>query len=298
MDTSTSSSRSVAPATSGAPDTAGADDGRVAWDAAAQAWLQRSELIDARHEVASVALLDAIGLRAGERVLDLASGPGGLGLLAAARVGPTGAVVISDFAPEMVAGARTRVDELGLANVTTAVIDLEHIDQPDAWFDVVLCRDGLQFARRPALAIAEMRRVVRSRGRVALAVWAEQDRNPWLGVVLDAVSGVLGFEVPPPWVPGPFSLASAHGLGELLEEAGLVEVRVSEAAVPLRTPSVEAWWSTTTSLAGPLAGILSSLPAEVHDAIRDQAQRAAELYRSDDALVFPGVALLATAVAP
>jgi SAM-dependent methyltransferase len=298
MDASTSSSRTVAPGAPGAPGTAGADDGREAWAGAAQAWLQRAELIDARHEVASVALLASIGLGAGERVLDLASGAGGLGLLAAARVGSTGTVVISDFAPEMVAGARTRVDELGLSNVTTAVIDLEHIDQPDAWFDVVLCRDGLQFARRPALAIAEMRRVVRSRGRVALAVWAEQARNPWLGVVLDAVSGVLGFEVPPPGVPGPFSLASAHGLVELLEEGGLVDVRVSETAVPLRAPSFEAWWSTTTSLAGPRARILTSLPAEVRDAIRDQARRAAEPYRSDDALLFPGVALLATAVAP
>ena len=74
--------------------------------------------------------------------------PGGAGLAAAARVAPGGGVVLSDVAAEMTAIAAARAEVLGLSNVSTRELDLEHIDEPDHSYDAVLCREGLMFAQQ------------------------------------------------------------------------------------------------------------------------------------------------------
>ena len=195
-------------------------------------------------------------------MLELACGAGGAGLAAAECVAPGGEVVLSDVVAEMTSIAAARAESLGLTNVTTCVLDLEQIDQPDLSYDVVLCREGLMFALDPARAAREIRRVLRPGGRVALAVWGPRERNPWLGVVFDAVSAQLGTPVPPPGVPGPFSLDDASELATLLRGAGLANVVVSELSTPLRASSFDEWWTRTSSLAGPLAGMLAALPEE------------------------------------
>ena len=91
-----------------------ADDGglraslRAMWASAAPAWGEHADYVDTRGAVVAQAMLDAAGLQRGERVLELACGPGGVGIAAAEIVGPDGAVVLSDFAPEMTAIAAER----------------------------------------------------------------------------------------------------------------------------------------------------------------------------------------------
>ena len=148
-------------------------------------------------------MLDRTRPMPGERVLELACGPGGLGLAAAGRVAPGGAVVLSDVAAGMTAIASSRASALGLTNVSTCELDLEEIAQPDGSYDVVLCREGLMFATDPGRAAGEIRRVLRPGGRAAVAVWGPSAGNPWLGVVFEAVSAELGRPVPRPAFPGP-----------------------------------------------------------------------------------------------
>ncbi|HYM57816.1 MAG TPA: class I SAM-dependent methyltransferase [Solirubrobacteraceae bacterium] len=234
----------------------------------------------------------------GERVLELACGPGGLGLAAAMRVAPGGEVVLSDVASEMTSIASARADALGLSNVSTCELDLERIQQPNGSYDVVLCREGLMFALDPAQAAREIRRVLRPGGRVALAVWGPRERNPWLGVVFDAMSAQVGAPVPPPGVPGPFSLADADKLTGLLSGAELADVVVSEFPVPLCAASFEEWWARTTTLAGPLAKVLAALPQEAQQALRARVQEAVSAYATPAGLEFPGITLLAAGRRP
>jgi SAM-dependent methyltransferase len=268
------------------------------WSAVAGGWGAHADYVDERASELSAAMLDAADLRPGARVLELACGPGGLGLAAARRVGPDGQVLVSDVAPEMVAIAAARAKEAGLANVAAKVLDLERIAEPDAAHDAVLCREGLMFVPDPAAAAAEIARVLRPGGRAAIAVWAARERNPWLGVVLDAVTAHVGRPVPPPGVPGPFSLADPGALGDLLERAGLAEVAVTEVPVPLRARSFDEWWARTVALAGPLAGILAAMGPDDRAAIRNRAQAAVAPYTASAGLVLPGVTLLASAVRP
>jgi len=265
------------------------------WARVAPAWAEHAAYADARGAEVTARLLALTTPAPGERVLELASGPGGMGLAAASRVAPDGEVVISDVAAEMVAIADERAAELGLANVSTRVLDIDAIDEPDASFDVVLCREGLMFASDPGRALSEIRRVLRPGGRLGLAVWGARERNPWLGVVFDAVNAELDRPVPPPGIPGPFALGNAARLDSLLRDAGLQDVSVSELAVPLRADSFDEWWRRTSALAGPLAAILASQPDPVADAIRDRARAAAAAYETAAGIEFPGAALIGSA---
>src|SRR3954469_12258762 len=240
------------------------------WASVADGWAEHADFADARGAAVTARMLDLAALRPGQRVLELACGPGGLGLAAAARVAPDGEVVLSDVAAEMSAIAGARAEAAGVGNVSTAVLDLEEIDQPDASYDAVLCREGFMFAVDPAAAARELARVLKPGGRVVLAVWGPRERNPWLGVVFDAVSAQIGAPIPPLGIPGPFALSDAQRLHDLLSDAGFAEVTVGEQPAPLHARSFDEWWSRTAALAGPLSNILAAMPAETVDGIRER----------------------------
>src|SRR3954469_17877698 len=120
------------------------------WASVAGGWGVHADYADARGAAVTARMLDLADPRPGERVLELACGPGGPGIAAARRVAPDGEVVLSDVAVEMTAIAAARAEEAGVRNVSTAVLDLEQIDQPDDSYDVILCREGFMFALDPA----------------------------------------------------------------------------------------------------------------------------------------------------
>jgi SAM-dependent methyltransferase len=263
------------------------------WATVAGGWAQHADYADARTAELTETLLELTMPQPGERVLELACGPGGAGLAAAQRVAPDGEVVLSDVAAEMTAIAAARAAARGLTNVSTCQLDLEDIEQPDASYDVVLCREGLMLVPDPARAAREIQRVLRPGGRFALAVWGPRERNPWLGIVLDAVSAQTGAPVPPAGVPGPFSLGDRDRLAGLLRGAELAEVVVSELSVPLRAESFEDWWTRTSALAGPIARVLAALPEAAVEALRGRVRDAVRPYETLGGLELPGVALVA-----
>lgn len=264
------------------------------WGRVAPTWRIYAEYADARAAAVTQQLLDRGEVGSGDRILELACGAGGTGLAAAHRVGPHGQVVLSDLAPEMTNIARDRAAELGLGNVTARSLDLQQIDEPDKSFDVVLCREGLMFAPDPAAAVTEIRRVLRMGGRLAVAVWGPRERNPWLGVVFDAVTAETGRPVPPPGIRGPFALADPDRLERLLGGAGFCDVRVSEQSCPMRDESFAAWWTRTCSLAGPLTERLAAMSEQQRAAVEQRARDAARAYETADGLDFPGLALIAS----
>jgi ubiquinone/menaquinone biosynthesis C-methylase UbiE len=267
---------------------------REMWAAVADGWEAHADFVEARGAELTQQLLSATEASPGDHVLELACGAGDVGLAAAPLVAP-GSVVVSDLAAEMTAIAARRAEARGLANVTAQTFGVEAIKAGDATFDVVLCREGLMFAADPALAVREIARVLRPDGRAALAVWGPRSDNPWLGVVFDTVSTQLGRTVPPPGVPGPFSLADADALEQLLETNGLDDVAVRGVSVPLSAASFDEWWSRVATLAGPLATILAGLPEAVRHGLAGQLEEAVSPYAArDGSLRFPGLALLAS----
>src|SRR3954469_1866306 len=256
------------------------------WQSVAPGWGEHADYVDARTAHLTERVLELARVAPGDRVLELACGAGGLGLAAAECAGE---VVLSDVAPAMVEIAAARARERGLDNVEALTLDLDAIAQPDASYDVVLCREGLMFAADPAGAVREIARILRPGGRVALAVWGPRGRNPWLGIVLDVVSEHIGAPVPPPGVHGPFTLDDADHLRDLFEP--LTDVAVEEFEVPLRAGSFDEWWARTTALAGPMAQLLKQLPeAELRTRARDRVHE----YLTPGGLEIPGVTLIAS----
>ncbi len=262
------------------------------WASVAPSWGEHAGFIDTRGAFVARAMLEAVSLRRGQCVLELAAGPGSVGLAAAEIVGPDGTVVLSDIATQMTAIAAARAQSLGLRNVTTCELDLEQIDYPAASFDAVLCREGLMLVPDPASAARETLRILRPGGCAVFAVWAERERNPWLGLLFDAVTAQLGVPVPPPGMPGPFSLEDPGALEGLLMAAGFVDVAVREVSTPMHTFSVDEWWSFVSSIAGPVASLLASLPDEVSAAIRNRAEASVAKFAGPEGYELPGVSIV------
>lgn len=257
-----------------------------------------ADFVDEQLAGPTESMLDAAHVGEGCDVLELAAGPGGAGLAAAHRVGPAGTVLLSDVSSEMIAVAAQRAG--GEVRVSTAVFDQSAIDLGDAAFDAVICRHGLMFADDPVAAVAEVVRVLRPGGHYAAMTWGPRDQNPWLGLVLDAVSDQFGVPFPPPGIRGPFSLDDPEELTRVLKAGGLRDVAVEAEVTPMRAASSEEWWQRVPSLAGPLAVALAAMEPTVRDEIAERALRSgAEAAVSEpEGISFDGMSLIASGSKP
>ena len=91
----------------------------------------------------------------GQRVLEIAAGPGDTGFLVAPFLG-SGRLVSTDLSSSMVDAARKRGAELGITNADYATLDAQAMDLPDASFDGVICRWGFMLMPDPAAALPRM----------------------------------------------------------------------------------------------------------------------------------------------
>jgi SAM-dependent methyltransferase len=131
-------------------------------------------------------LLDLVPVQHGERVLDVATGPGTVARIAAARAGASGRVVGVDVSPAMLAIARAWPPEPEAALIEYVESSATTMPIPDAAFDVAYCQQGLQHMSDPMRALFEMHRAVRSNGRIGLALWV---KSPF-GLFRDVVASL------------------------------------------------------------------------------------------------------------
>jgi SAM-dependent methyltransferase len=269
----------------------GKNDPARDWSAVAQAWDAIVDEVDEHSAAATEALLDRLAVGAGDRVLELAAGPGSLGARWSELVGPAGSVVLSDIAPAMVDVARQRNAATG--NVDATVLDASAIDRLDASFDVVACRMGLMFTPDPSVALGEMYRVLAPGGRFGALTWGGIEHNPWITCVGMAamMNGLVSGG--PPVGPGTiFSLGDPGALEALAKGAGFVDVVVEEHTVTFRADDIDAHVARVSSLAGPMAAAFQAASPEQLAAVRTTAAQLAAEYVTDDGLEIPGRALL------
>jgi SAM-dependent methyltransferase len=122
----------------------------------------------AMHRTEAELLLDRVGLRPGDRALDLGCGPLGVLDLLAERVGPTGRVVGIDREKRYLEIARQELDARGLDGVELVAADATATDLAPASFDLVHERLVLNNVPQPDAVVAEMVRLTRPGGHVAL----------------------------------------------------------------------------------------------------------------------------------
>lgn len=175
-------------------------------------------------------LVEAAALAPGERILDVACGTGVVARLAARAVGPDGVVAGADIEPAVLEVARKA--PLG-DRIEWHAAPAEALPLPDASFDVVLCQMGLQFVPDRLATLREMRRVLRTGGRLLLNV--PGPTPPAFEILADALARHVGPEAAG-FARAVFSLHDEGQLRGLFEEAGFREVEVRAAPKTLRLP--------------------------------------------------------------
>jgi SAM-dependent methyltransferase len=281
----------TSPGESSAKPEAARQQSRATWNAVAPGWYaQREELWKFSRPV-SEWMIRRLDPQPGDTVLELAAGLGDTGFMAARLVGESGRVIITDFAPEMVAGGRRRAEEIGVKNAEFRVLDAGRMDLETDSVDGVLCRWAYMLTTDPAAAFAETRRVLRPGGKLAFSVWASRERNPALSLV-GRVLELQGHIPPPePEAPGAFVMADPGRTRELVVRAGFAEPEIEEVSFRFSFVDQEAFWRYLTETSASASPVLRSLPTTAQEAIREQVHEAARPFHSGEGYAFPAVCL-------
>jgi len=224
---------------------------RELWRRGAEGWRRRQGAMRENTAPVSRWLVEAIDPQPGQRVLELAAGPGETGFIAAQRLGPEGRLLCTDQAPEMVEVARERAAELELSNVEFAVVDAQQLDLAPASFDAALCRWGYMLMGDPGEAMRRTRLALREGGRLALATWDRPDRNLWMAAPFLALVAQGALPPPAPGDPSPFALHDPADLEARLRAAGFSSVRGERLEFSERYSSFDGYWAEMMDLAAP-----------------------------------------------
>lgn len=253
---------------------------RKAWDSQAQSWYEQRESLLAASRPVHEWLVDHLEPKNGQRVLEIAAGPGDTGFMAAPRLG-AGRLLSTDIAPAMVEVARKRGAELGVRNVDFRVLDAQAMDFADASFDGVLCRWGFMLMPDPAAALRECRRVLVPGGRLVFAVFTGPDENPFASIPA-RILVEAGLAPPSPgWQPGILALADRSRLQALLDGAGFASTHIEAVDMTWTFVDADHYWAFLVDLTA-LGPLLRSLSNAARGAVRAAVDhRLARFTRAD-----------------
>jgi len=238
------------------------------WNGAAgQRWTDRQTVQDILLAGVLQILIDRAGPAAGERVIDVGCGCGATTIAMAERVVPSGFVLGVDISEPMLSRARERASKsLPLAFVQADAT--VHLFDPEN-FDLLVLRFGVMFFAEPAVSFANLRRALRSGGRLAFVCWRDPRENPWMTISLQAVyQHVPKLPQSGPDDPGPFAFASEERVRRILGEAGYRDVALERCDISIDIAGgrgLEGAVDTAIGL-GPAFRALEGHPPEVHAA--------------------------------
>jgi SAM-dependent methyltransferase len=265
---------------------------RYVWDSLAGGWERERAFINEIERPVTERMLDELGVRAGDTILDLCAGPGEVGLTLAERH-PDVQVLITDFAPRMVEAASSAAHWRGVKNVKCQIVDAQNIDLRDGSVDGVLCRYGLMLVPDMAKAFAEVRRVLRPGRSLLYTTWATPDTNPWMMPFGAALTRLGHFQ--PPEGGGFMPLGDEAANLAMAGAAGFANVRCELIDLTFHYPSFERYWQLNTDIAGPLALIVRGLSEDERNAVRALVEEYASAFKAESGLAFPSRRILVRA---
>ena len=260
--------------------------------------LYETYLVPAITSVWARDLIERIGPRPGEAVLDIACGTGAVTRRAAECV-KEGRVVGLDFNPGMLAVARSVASsEASIEWVEGSALDLPFADGE---FDIVLCQLGLQFFPNQPRALCEMKRVLASSGRAALSVYSAIENTPAACAFVRALDERFGRDASQ-IKRSEHSFVDADALGILMTMAGFADVHIKAVTQEIKFPSVLDYVRFQL-LATPMAQLLDEFANSDRDAIvADVALRTGSYLDAslikDGAFCFPQQAFVAISGQP
>jgi SAM-dependent methyltransferase len=225
------------------------------------------------------ALCEALDLRAGHRVLDVAAGNGNATLAAARRCCD---VVSTDYVGALLDRAKARASAEGLA-VQFEQADAENLQFEDGTFDVVMSTFGVMFTPNQEKAAAELARVCRPGGKIGLANWTP---TSFIGELFK----VMGRYIPPaPGVKSPSLWGTEARLRELFgSRIGALEVSLRNHMFRYRSP--RHWLDTFRTYYGPMHKAFGALDAAKQASLAEDLLGLAQRFNTavDGSMKVPG----------
>jgi ubiquinone/menaquinone biosynthesis C-methylase UbiE len=261
---------------------------RSQWQEAAAAWHRWGGFIGEWLGDATETMINMAGIRSGSTVLDVAAGAGEQTLRIARRVGPTGRVLATDIAPNLLALAASDAAAEGLSQVETRELDGEALDTLDPEsFDAAVSRVGLIYFPDQQRALRGIRSVLRTGGRTASVVYSTPAANEFFSIPVGIIRRRAQLPPPVPGQPGPFSLGAPGVLAEALTAAGFTDVEVRTVPSPVRLTSAKECVCFQQESFGALHQMMAGLSAAERADTWREVEEALTRFEGPDGFVGP-----------
>jgi ubiquinone/menaquinone biosynthesis C-methylase UbiE len=222
-------------------------------------------------------LVEGLGLKGYEKVLDAACGTGHVAL-ELSRALPSGHVTAVDLSSGMLEQARAKTEKTGLSNIEFVEVDIQELPFPPASFDAVTCGFGIFFVEDMDSQLSRFASLVKPGGTIALSVFQEDYFHPLRPMLLDRLQR---FGLPP--IPEPWKrIATKELCTEFLKKAGLESVRVEPFDAGYFLKDENEWWEVCWN-AG-YRRMINRIPAEDQERFRQETLRESAALKTTEGL--------------
>jgi ubiquinone/menaquinone biosynthesis C-methylase UbiE len=255
-------------------------------ESAGQTWAELQDILDVQLEPMGAAVMDALALRPGERVVDIGCGCGQTTLALADRVGAEGLAVGADISEPMLAVARGRV--AGRPQVRFVEADAQTYPFEPGAFDALHSRFGVMFFEDPTAAFVNLRKALKPGGRLAFLCWRTPAENPVMTAPMIAAQAHLPPPEPmTPGAPGPFAFADPERVRAILAEAGFADISIQAQDMPAGGNSLDETLALSLRI-GPLGRMLREHPEVDRDAAVADVRKVLAAHLDASGKVFMG----------
>jgi ubiquinone/menaquinone biosynthesis C-methylase UbiE len=243
-------------------------------------------------------LADRLSLDPGGSLLEIAAGTGIVSFTAAATRRPS-FIACSDIDLDaLLVGAtlyrkKESTDPAPGADdapIMFVAADMHDLPFPDASFDAAVCRWAFMFSENPIHAFREARRVLRSGGRLTLAVWGPPNDNPWQAIIDNALMKFGVEDRSGQLQPGGmYGLANETALRRTVEEAGFTVEALEHLRFDRAYRGFSDYWSVEIDVGEERPGRLRAMPPDAAESFRREIEREVTPYRHDDGYRIPAL---------
>jgi SAM-dependent methyltransferase len=267
-----------------------------AWDGdEGSYWAAHADRFDRSIAAHHRSFMQAAGIGRDERVLDVGCGTGQTSR-DAARAASEGTALGVDLSSAMLAVARQRATEEGVANVRFEQVDAQiHPFEPHG-FDLALGRTSAMFFADRVAGLTNVGRALRPGGRLVLLTWQAVPHNDWIREFSGALAAGRDLPTPPPEAPGPFTLADPEVITGVLGAAGFTDVTLDDSREPM-------WFGADAGDAyqfvlGLLGWMLEGLDVAARAGALDALRATTAAHQTSDGVVYDSGAWIIRATRP